>query len=277
MSDVPREETAAWEALLRFREAETGRSLEVAGVPVRLEGRDGWAAERPLPETVARMLDLYLPYCRPGIARTTAHLGQSLDGRIATESGASQWVTGPADIRHTHRMRALSDAVIVGAGTVRADDPQLTVRHCPGRQPVRVVIDPERRLGADHRVFADGVAPTILIAAAERAGTGERHGRAEVLGVARAGSSLDAAAFKKALAARGLRRLFVEGGGVTVSAFLAQRALDRLQVTVAPVIIGSGRPGVQLPAIADLAAALRPRVRRFRLGEDTLFECIFDD
>ena len=71
--------------------------------------------------------------------------------------------------------------------------------------------------------------------------------------------------------------MFVEGGGITVSAFLAKRALERLQLALAPVIIGSGRPGLQLPAVADLAAALRPRVRRFRLGEDTLFECIFDD
>ncbi len=83
-------------------------------------------------------------------------------------------------------------------------------------------------------------------------------------------------AIRGALAARGLNRLFVEGGGITVSRFLAARALDRLQLTVAPVLLGSGRPGVALPEIAEPQHGLRPRMRRVTLGEDVLFECIFD-
>jgi len=90
------------------------------------------------------LLDLYAPLLAIGPDCTVAHLGQSLDGRIATASGASHYVTGPEDILHNHRMRALFDAVIVGAGTVRHDDPQLTVRPCVGDEAVRVGMDTER-------------------------------------------------------------------------------------------------------------------------------------
>ena len=92
-------------------------------------------------------------------------MAQSLDGRIATASGASHWISGPEDIVHTHRLRALFDAVVVGAGTVRADDPQLTTREGEGPSPVRVVLDTNRRLDARYRVFRDGP-ETLLFCAA---------------------------------------------------------------------------------------------------------------
>ena len=81
-------------------------------------------------------------------------IGQSLDGRVATESGHSKYINGPAGLVHLHRLRALVDAVVVGVGTAIADDPQLTVRRVSGPQPARVVIDPKGRLGADARMFA---------------------------------------------------------------------------------------------------------------------------
>ena len=79
------------------------------------------------------------------------------------------------------------------------------------------------------------------------------------------------------LAERGLRRVFIEGGGVTVSRFLAAGTLHRLQITIAPLILGSGRPSISLPEIERLSAGLRPPVRRFDLGQDVLFECRLDD
>jgi riboflavin-specific deaminase-like protein len=176
-------------------------------------------------------------------------------------------------------MRALADAVLVGAGTVQQDDPQLTVRRCAGRQPVRVVIDAERRLGAAYRVFQDRAAPSVVLAAADRLRCGEaRLGQAEIVGLPRGGDGhLDPWAIRRALAARGLRWLFVEGGGVTISRFLFAGALDRLQLALAPVLLGSGRPSLQLPEIADLSRSIRPRIRRAALGQDVLFECIFDE
>jgi riboflavin-specific deaminase-like protein len=196
-------------------------------------------------------------------------LAQTLDGRIATRSGSSQWIGGRGDILHTHRLRALCDAVVVGAGTVRHDDPRLTTREVPGPNPVRVVLDPARRLPATHRVFGDGAAPTLLVVAEDGPA---RHGAAEVLRVPRGGDGLDLPALLRALAARGLRRLFVEGGGRTVSAFLAAGCLDRLHLTVAPVILGSGIPAFTLPEAARIADGMRFTWTHQAIGEDLLLD-----
>jgi riboflavin-specific deaminase-like protein len=171
-------------------------------------------------------------------------------------------------------LRALADAVLVGAGTVERDDPQLTTRLVPGENPVRVVIDPTLRLSPEHRLFRDAAVTTIVICAARAARGRERLGLAELVPL-EAGdeAELPPKAVAGVLAKRGLRYVFIEGGGVTVSRFLAARALHRLHLTVSPVFLGKGRPGIVLPAIEEIAAALRPGVRRFSLGEDVLFDC----
>src|SRR6185437_10083055 len=133
-SAVP-DETSLWRSLLALRRQDGAR-------PQPMLPPGAGAGE-------AALLELYLPFAeRRRRPYAVAHLGQSLDGRIATAAGASRWVTGEEDLLHTHRMRALADAILVGAGTVRHDDPQLTVRRCSGAHPVRVVIDCERRVGA---------------------------------------------------------------------------------------------------------------------------------
>ena len=223
------------------------------------------------------LIELYGPLNDAGRQGfVVAHLGQSLDGRIAALNGASRWITGPEDVLHNHRMRALADAVVVGAGTVCYDDPQLTVRGIEGRSPVRVVIDPRRRLSPDHKVFTDGETETLLLCAEPVPAGQERHGEARVVGLAQDGSGLAPRAILDALRAEGLCRIFVEGGGMTISRFLEAGCLDRLQITVAPVILGSGRPSITLAEIEDVADGLRPPVRQFRLGDDTLFDCRLD-
>jgi riboflavin-specific deaminase-like protein len=197
-------------------------------------------------------------------------IAQSLDGRIAMPSGESRYISGHPDIVHTHRLRALFDAVLVGAGTVRADDPELTTRHVSGASPVRVVLDAERRLGADYRVFRDG-RPTLLVCAPDSPGP-PSCGDAEVVAVPRGAAGFDMAALLAALQARGLRRVMVEGGGVTLSRFLAAGALDRLHVTVAPLLLGSGVPAFTLPPLTSLADGLRFAWQVHRLGDDILID-----
>ena len=182
-------------------------------------------------------------------------IAQSLDGRIATPSGASRWISGHADIVHTHRLRALFDAIVVGAGTVRADNPQLTTREVDGPSPVRVVVDTNRRLDDTYRVFRE--LPKTLLCTALDSAAGDKHGEAEILRLPRSGEGVDVKALLDMLAARGLRRVFVEGGGITVSRFLAAGMLDRLHVTVAPLLLGSGVPAFTLPTVAAPADGLR--------------------
>ena len=242
------------------------------GAQVIWRSRAGWCCGQGLAGDARDFVELYLPICQPvrGPARIAAHLGQSLDGCIATRSGDAQSVTGPENFAHLHRMRALSDAVLVGAGTVASDDPRLTTRLVSGPSPVRVILDPRGRLGAGYRVFTDGAAATLLCRG--EGVTGPAPDGVETLPLPRAGKGLDLGALVRALAARGLRRLFIEGGGVTVSAFLAAGLLDRLQVAVAPVIIGGGRCGVDRPPVDRMAQALRPPGRIYQMGADVLYD-----
>jgi riboflavin-specific deaminase-like protein len=238
------------------------------------EPEHGWQSRVPPADPRAPLLDLYLPICSATLDRplTLGHLGQSLDGFIATPSGDSQFVTGPENLIHVHRLRALCDAVVVGAGTVAADDPQLTTRYVSGPSPLRVVLDPGQRLGPDFKVFTDRQAPTLYICADENR-TSDAHGCADVVGIAGDDTDGGAAQVVELLRARGCARILVEGGGVTVSAFLEAGLLDRLQIAIAPVFIGDGRPAVRLTPERHLRDCRRPAYRVYLMGGDVLFDC----
>jgi diaminohydroxyphosphoribosylaminopyrimidine deaminase/5-amino-6-(5-phosphoribosylamino)uracil reductase len=190
----------------------------------------------------AALSSLYGPLLAPPIADDGCYvlgrIAQSLDGRIATTSGASHWISGHDDIVHTHRLRALFDAVVVGAGTVRADDPQLTTREVEGPSPVRVVLDTDRRLDANYRVFRD--APATLLFCAADAPSGDLVGKAPVLRLPRARAGLDIDAV--------------------------------LHVTIAPLLIGSGIPAFTLPEAASLTEGLRLDWSVHHVGADLLLD-----
>ena len=234
-------------------------------------GADGAWRTLDHPEAAAaQLLDLYLPVAL-GPDIVIAQIGQSLDGRVATESGHSHYVTGQADLVRLHRVRALVDVVLVGAGTASADDPRLTVRHVPGRNPGRVVLDPSGRVDPGNALFTDGLAPTLWL----RGGTAPPGLGSHVeVAVPPEGTrgKIDPHAIVSLLRERGWRRILVEGGGITVSGFLEAGALDRLHVTVAPLLIGVGRHGITLPPVTSLDRALRPPCRHFALGDDVLFD-----
>ena len=235
----------------------------------------GWESRLPAGDPRADVLSLYLPLCSATPARpiTIGHLGQSVDGFIATHSGDSQFVTGHENIVHLHALRALCDAVVVGAGTVAADDPQLTTRHVTGSHPLRVVFDPTRRLAAGYRVFTDPASPTLYVCEQARLQPGEtRVGHAEVAGIRINEDGGAVGALLRLLRERGCARVFIEGGGVTVSAFLEANLLDRLHLAIAPVLIGEGRPAIRLTARDHLRDCARPAYRVFRMGGDVLFD-----
>jgi riboflavin-specific deaminase-like protein len=198
-------------------------------------------------------------------------LGQSLDGRIATNSGHSHYINGPDGLDHLHRLRALVDAVVIGVGTALADDPQLTVRRVAGPSPARVILDPRGRLPASARVLAaDGERRLVVTTPGTRNAFPDG---VEVIVLPGADGHMAPAAVLAALAARGLRRILIEGGARTVSGFLSAGCLDRLHVLVAPVILGTGQTGLALAPIDRVDHALRPPTRAYPLGEDVLFDC----
>jgi len=236
----------------------------------------GWISRVDRTDSRFALLDLYLPVCSATPTRpiVVGHLGQSLDGFIATHSGDSQFVTGSANFLHLHRMRALCDAIVVGAGTVAADDPQLTTRQVTGTNPLRVIFDPMRRLAPTYKVFTDSAAETWYVCAGSRVEPEETHiGDALIVGVDDEDTARAMEQLLNLLRARGCSRVFVEGGGVTVSSFLVANLLDRLQIAVAPLLIGDGRPAIRLAPQDRLSDCRRLEWKVFRMGDDVLFDC----
>ena len=205
---------------------------------------------------------------RPGL---TLKLAMTLDGRIATASGESRWITGPAARAHVHAQRARHDAVMVGAGTARADDPMLTVRGMGDRpQPVRVVASRALDLPLDLALLRTAPeAPTWLLHAEGDPAPFEAAG-ARTLRAATADGRLDPAAILAALGGAGLTRVYCEGGGSFASSLLAAGLVDRLDLYTAGAAIGSeGVPGLGAMALAALADAPRLRLREARhIGPD---------
>jgi diaminohydroxyphosphoribosylaminopyrimidine deaminase / 5-amino-6-(5-phosphoribosylamino)uracil reductase len=260
---------------------DTGRLHERPALEAELmwDPSDGWSSLLPAADPRHDPLQLYLPLCsaHAGQPITVGHLGQSLDGFIATASGESCSVTGPANILHLHRLRALCDVVIVGACTAEADNPRLTTRLVTGDNPLRVVLDPRRRLDGSQILFRDGAATTLRVSLRNGAAPPASESGMQELVVGGSAAQLDLRELLQQLWARGCRRIFIEGGGITVSRFLQADLLDRLQVAVAPLVIGSGRPALRLPATAALADCLRPAARVFRMGADILYDCSLRD
>jgi riboflavin-specific deaminase-like protein len=235
----------------------------------------GYESALRLEREATDLLDLFTPLCVGARAErlVVGHIGQSLDGRIATPTGASQFITGNEDLTHTHRLRAMCDAVVVGGRTVFLDDPKLTTRRVRGLHATRVVLDPSRKLADKFTLFSDPTSRTLIVADEKLVRSGDKLGQAEVVGATMNGSSFCLDSLLHALRVRGLRRIFVEGGGVTVSRFLEQGAFDRLHVTTAPMILGSGASSIALPPIDKLSEALRFSAKPFVLGRDVLFDC----
>jgi diaminohydroxyphosphoribosylaminopyrimidine deaminase/5-amino-6-(5-phosphoribosylamino)uracil reductase len=202
----------------------------------------------------------------------TLKLATSLDGRIATASGESRWITGEAARAEVHKMRATADAVMIGAGTVRADNPSLLARTepPPARQPKRVVLTTRLDLLAQGRLFEDIDASPLIIFGAECAGSAH-HANLEAAGARieqapRAAEGIDIKAVIARLAELGVASILAEGGGKLAAALISAGVVDRLEWFRAPILIGGdGRAALGVLGLAGLAAA--PAWRRLALRE----------
>jgi diaminohydroxyphosphoribosylaminopyrimidine deaminase / 5-amino-6-(5-phosphoribosylamino)uracil reductase len=206
--------------------------------------------------------------------RVTVKIAQTLDGRVATITGESQWITGPEARAAGHMLRAEHDAIMVGVGTVLADDPALTVRDAAGRDPMRVVLDSALRTPATARLFQSSEAGVVL-ACGEDAPTGPEaaliDAGAHVLRVAMEGGRVSLPAALAAIHDLGIRSVLVEGGPTVVTAFLRERLVERLAVFIAPMVMGAGTGAVGDLGVEHLADAIRGMVTGIeRVGTDVL-------
>jgi riboflavin-specific deaminase-like protein len=208
----------------------------------------------------------------------TVTFAQSLDGRIATLTGQSQWISGDRTLRLAHRLRRDHDAVLVGIGTVRKDNPELTCRLVRGTSPVRVVLDSKLAIPMESKLVQTAHRlPTIVICSLKADGKRAEDLRSrgvDVSGVHDDGQgNLDVHEVLNFLAAKGLRSLLIEGGSKVITSFLRAGLVNRLVVVTAPIIIGEG-----VPSVGDLGVRSLPDARRFhsvrihRRGKDLVWE-----
>ncbi|ETW95422.1 MAG: hypothetical protein ETSY1_30710 [Candidatus Entotheonella factor] len=216
------------------------------------------SAESRLPQALHYMIRVYAPYCFASMyakrwqrAFAVSHFAQSLDGRIATESGDAKWIGNDANLIHAHRMRALCDGILIGAKTLARDKPQLTVRHVSGRNPTRIVLGSE--FDALDHLKQVSAAPICLIssqAPAPQDGVDTVHLQCD-------NGLMSSTGILAALYQRDIHSVYIEGGAKTTSHFLREGALDVVQLHIAPMIFGSGLSAFAMPQIQYASESLR--------------------
>ncbi len=211
---------------------------------------------------------------RPLVA---VHYAQTIDGRLATRTGDSRWISGDESLVLAHRLRTSHDAVLVGAGTVAADDPRLTARLVDGPSPVRVILDSKLRLSTRANVVTDGAAPTILattdLAPVERRRAFARPGVEVLVLPSTLDGRVDLGSLLGELGKRGMKTVLVEGGARLITAMIREGRVSRLVVSIAPRVLGTGIEAVGDLDILRLRDALSFRRASFsQLGPDVIFE-----
>jgi diaminohydroxyphosphoribosylaminopyrimidine deaminase/5-amino-6-(5-phosphoribosylamino)uracil reductase len=215
--------------------------------------------------------EAFLKYIRTRMPFMVAVLAQTVDGKIAQPDGLSQWITCAESRREVHRMRSEYDAVLVGANTIRVDNPQLTVRDVDGRDPKRIIVAGSSPLPADSTVFTDDVRQSTIVACAPEYSESysgldgvtvweierSRGGRVNLMNLLiRAGKEQ-------------VSSILIEGGSAMTSAFFARRLVDKIHVFTAPMILGSGLPAVEDIGIDRLDRGVGIRDGRYKqVGTD---------
>ncbi|HEY6838200.1 MAG TPA: bifunctional diaminohydroxyphosphoribosylaminopyrimidine deaminase/5-amino-6-(5-phosphoribosylamino)uracil reductase RibD [Geobacteraceae bacterium] len=256
---------------------------KVCGKGVAMLREAGITVTAGLLEEECRLLnEPFIKQITTGLPFVTLKCALTLDGKIATAAGDSRWITNEKSRRHVHRIRGMVDAVLVGSGTVRADDPQLTCRIAGGRDPLRVVVDSTLTLPHSARIFGlESAAPTLVATVstdAERIARLERPG-VEVLSCGARDGRVDLEELLRTLARRGIQSLLLEGGGVLAGEALRVGLVDKFLLFYAPKLVGGDAPGPFAgQGVEKMAEAFRLRnmsVRRF--GDDLLVTAYPED
>jgi len=231
-----------------------------------------------LREECDRINETYFKYIQTGVPFVTLKFAQTLDGRIATVTGDSQWISSESTKRLAHRLRSLHDGIMVGLGTILADDPQLTVRLVKGRSPIRVIPDSRLRISLNAKVFKDqDVAPTIIATtsqADEKKLSSLKGMGIEVLMVSEdERGEVDLEVLFKSLGKRGISSILVEGGARIITSLFHQGLVDKVVLVIAPKIMGKGIEAVGDLSIRGVSDVLKLSfVKTYRRGEDLVIE-----
>ncbi len=231
-----------------------------------------------LREECDRINETYFKYIQTGVPFVTLKFAQTLDGRIATVTGDSQWISSESTRRLAHRLRSLHDGIMVGLGTILADDPQLTVRLVKGRSPIRIIPDSRLRISLNAKVLEDqDIAPTIM-ATTSQADEGKlaslKQMGIEVLMVNEDGrGEVDLEDLFNSLGKRGISSILVEGGAGIITSLFHQGLVDKVVLVIAPKVMGKGIEAVGDLSIRGVSDVLKLSfVRTFRRGEDLVIE-----
>lgn len=242
--------------------------LRAAGIDVTVD---------VLADDCRRLNEGFITRVTRGRPFVTLKLAVSLDGRIAAGSGDSRWISSAAARALVHRWRREADAVMVGAGTVIADNPRLTCRIASGRDPVRVVIDGRLRCPPKAKLFRQrSTASTVLVTANANVATAQRRypdPRVEVFGCSARAGKIDLAALMREFGKRGWSKVLLEGGAHLAGAALGAGIVDRVAFFVAPILVGAGMPAVESLGAERIRDAIKlGEVKARRIGGDWLFE-----
>lgn len=216
-----------------------------------------------------QLFDLYTSYALlPFYARklnkiyVVSHFAQTLDGRIASKSGDSKWIGNRENLVHAHRMRALLDGIMVGSKTLKADDPKLSVRHVAGDDPQKILI------GGDNLDIDEYyISKNEFIAFNQGLKT-----KGRTFSLKKKNNLFNTAEILNNLKEIGIRSVYIEGGALTASSFLTQKAIDQVQVHFAPIILGSGITGFNFEGADHLEEAVYFKSFRYRpIGNQMMF------
>lgn len=225
-----------------------------------------------------KLNEIFFHYMETGLPFVTIKYAQTLDGRIATATGESQWISSEASLKFTHKLRAAHDAILVGARTVIKDNPELTVRLVRGRNPLRVIVDSELKISRQAKIFHDISAVKTLIATIKTADDPQfrniANSDAEIITIdADEKENVDLKKLFKILAGRNVSSVLIEGGAQIITSVLKNNLANRLVTIIAPKIIGRGIEAVGELNIRSLdAAKILSTQKVSRRGNDIIID-----
>ena len=251
----------------------------VSGKSVELLRQQGIETKVGVLEEECRSLnEAHFKYMATGMPLVTVKFAQTLDGRIATITGNSRWISSAESRRLAHKLRATNDAVMVGAGTILHDDPQLTVRLVKGRNPARIILDSGLRIPLASKVITSREAASTIVATTSRADK-DKLSRLQSMGIEVVVTQEDGAGkvdlkeLLGMLGQRGISSVLVEGGSEVITSMLRLNLVDKLVIIVAPRIMGKGIEAVGELKINDVSKALKLSFKKInRMGEDLVIE-----